>query len=73
MKLVKKTIVIVLILVLMLAGLAVKTFFDAGEFKKITPHFAGQVNSIGGVLSSEDITFHPLKPLAFMVAQNFNP
>jgi arylesterase/paraoxonase len=66
MKLFKNAVITVLILVLVVAGLAVKTFYDAGEFKKITPHFNGQVKSFGGVLSSEDITIHPLAPMAFI-------
>ena len=66
MKLLKKAALTFLILLLVLAGLAVKTYYDAGEFKKIRPHFSGQVNTIGGVISSEDITIHPQAPLAFI-------
>ena len=66
MKLFKKAIITVLILVLVLAGLGVKTFYDAGEFKEITPHFNGQVKVIAGVLSSEDITIHPPTAMAFI-------
>jgi arylesterase/paraoxonase len=66
MKFIKKAIITVLILVLVLAGLGIKTFYDAGEFKKITPHFNGQVNTIAGVLSSEDITIHPPTAMAFI-------
>jgi arylesterase/paraoxonase len=66
MKFFKKAIITVLILVLVLAGLGVKTFYDAGEFKEITPHFNGQVKTIGGVLSSEDITIHPPTAMAFI-------
>ena len=60
MKFLKKAIITVLILVVILAGLGVKTFYDAGEFKEIRPHFNGQVKTIAGVLSSEDITIHLL-------------
>ena len=66
MKFFKKTIISVLILVLVLAGLGAKTFYDAGEFKEITPHFNGQVKVIAGVLSSEDITIHPHSAMAFI-------
>ena len=66
MKLFKKLIIIVLVLVLVLGGLVIKTFYDAGEFKKITPHFNGQVKSIAGVLSSEDITIYPPTAMAFI-------
>jgi len=57
MKFFKKAIITVLILVVILAGLGAKTFYDAGEFKAIKPHFNGQVKIIAGVLSSEDIRF----------------
>ena len=50
MKFLKKAIIAVLILVAILAGLGIKTFYDAGEFKEITPHFNGQVETIAGVL-----------------------
>jgi arylesterase/paraoxonase len=66
MKFFKKTVITVLILVLVLAGLGVKTFYDAGEFKEIMPHFNGQVKAIAGVLSSEDITIHPQSAMAFI-------
>jgi arylesterase/paraoxonase len=66
MKFFKKAIITVLILVLVLAGLGLKTFYDAGEFKEITPHFDGQVQTVGGVLSSEDITIHPPTAMAFI-------
>ncbi len=66
MKVFKKVIIAALLLVLALAGLGVKTFYDAGEFKKIAPHFNGQVKVIGGVLSSEDITIHPPTAMAFI-------
>ena len=62
----KKAIITVLILVLVLGGLGVKTFYDAGEFKEITPHFNGQVKTIAGVFSSEDITIHPPTAMAFI-------
>jgi arylesterase/paraoxonase len=66
MKFFKKVIITVLMPVLVLAGLALKTFYDAGEFKKIRPHFNGQVKIFEGVLSSEDITIHPQAPMAFI-------
>jgi len=66
MKFFKKAITTLLILALVLGGLGVKTFYDAGEFKEITPHFNGQVKVIAGVLSSEDITIHPQTAMAFI-------
>jgi hypothetical protein len=49
-----------------LAVFGVKTFYDAGEFKEIKPHFNGKVQTIAGVLSSEDITIHPQTAMAFI-------
>ena len=66
MRLLKKAVITAVILVLLMAGLVVKTFYDAGEFKKISPHFRGQVQTIGGVLSSEDITIDRLTAMAFI-------
>lgn len=66
MKFLKKATITVLILVAILAGLGAKTFYDAGEFKEIKPHFNGQVNTMSGVLSSEDITIHPPTAMAFI-------
>jgi arylesterase/paraoxonase len=66
MKFFKKLIIIFLVLVVVLGGLVAKTFYDAGEFKEITPHFSGQVTTIAGVLSSEDITIHPPTGMAFI-------
>jgi hypothetical protein len=44
MKFFKKAIITVLILALILVGPGVKTFYDAGEFKEITPHSVFVVN-----------------------------
>ncbi|MGB5747424.1 MAG: SMP-30/gluconolactonase/LRE family protein [Desulfobacterales bacterium] len=66
MKFFKKAMISVLILMVILAGLGAKTFYDAGEFKAIKPHFDGEVKIIAGVLSSEDITIHPPTAMAFI-------
>ena len=66
MKFFIKAIIVVLIPVLVIGGLGVKTFYDAGEFKVLTPHFNGQANTIDGVLSSEDITIQPQMAMAFI-------
>ena len=65
-KYLRNSIIILLLLALILVGLVVKTFYDAGEFREIKPHFKGQSKSISGVLSSEDITIHPRTGLAFI-------
>ena len=66
MQVFKKAVIVVLILAVIATGLGIKTFYDAGEFKTITPHFNGQVETIAGVLSSEDITIHPPTAMAFI-------
>jgi arylesterase/paraoxonase len=66
MRYVKRAVIAFLILAFVLAGLVVKTFYDAGEFREISPHFNGQVKVIGGVFSSEDITIHPQLAMAFI-------
>lgn len=66
MKYLRNAIITVLILAIIAAGLLVKTFYDAGEFREINPHFKGKVNTIAGVLSSEDITIHPQSGMAFI-------
>ena len=50
----------------MWGGLIVKTYYDAGEFKEIDPHFNTECKAIFGVLSSEDITIDPKTGFAFI-------
>ncbi len=66
MKFSRKAGITALVLVIIAGGLLVKTFYDAGEFKRIEPHFNGDCTSVGGVLSSEDITIHPHTGMAFI-------
>ncbi len=66
LKYLRNTLLTLLVLVLILAGFMVKTFYDAGEFREIKSHFKGQSKSVSGVLSSEDITIHPRTGLAFI-------
>jgi arylesterase/paraoxonase len=56
----------VVLLTLVVAGFLVKTFYDAGEFRDLKPHFNGQFVSIAGVFSSEDITIHQKSGMAFI-------
>ncbi|MBW2336749.1 MAG: hypothetical protein JRF47_08345 [Deltaproteobacteria bacterium] len=42
-KYLRNTILTLLVLVLILAGFMVKTFYDAGEFREIKPHFKGVI------------------------------
>jgi len=66
MKIFKAAIITLIVLALVVGGLIVKTYYDAGEFKKINPHFKAECKSITGVLSSEDITIDPKTGLAFI-------
>jgi hypothetical protein len=62
----KAAIITVIVLALVVGGLIVKTYYDAGEFKKINPHFNAECKAISGVLSSEDITIDLKTGLAFI-------
>ncbi len=66
MKFFKAAIITVIVLALVVGGLVVKTYYDAGEFKEIDPHFNAECKAISGVLSSEDITIDPKTGLAFI-------
>jgi arylesterase/paraoxonase len=66
MKFARNAIIIALVLIIIMVGLLVKTFYDAGEFKSIEAHFNGNCTSVTGVLSSEDITIHPQTGMAFI-------
>ena len=56
MKIIKTMAVILGLLVLLLAGLAVKTWRDAGEFKELAWHGPEPERVVGGLAGSEDIT-----------------
>ena len=66
MKFFRNVIYAVIFLTLIVAAFLVKTFYDAGEFRELNPHFNGRFTSITGVLSSEDITIHPQTGMAFI-------
>ena len=55
-----------LVIILVLAGFALKTYRDTGEFKKIQAHGNEDCQIVEGVYSSEDITIHPQTGLAFI-------
>jgi arylesterase / paraoxonase len=73
MKTWKITLIVVALGVLLVVGLGIKTFYDAGEFKTVSPHFNGQCKPISGVLSSEDITIHPQSGFAFISSDDRRP
>jgi arylesterase/paraoxonase len=73
MRILKRVVIIIGAIVLVIVLLILKTFRDAGEFKEIVPHFAGQCETISGVLSSEDITIHPQTGIAFISSDDRRP
>ncbi|QSQ25984.1 SMP-30/gluconolactonase/LRE family protein [Pyxidicoccus parkwayensis] len=54
------------VVVLVLAGFVVKTLADAGQFKSLSPHFAGRCTPVSGMPGAEDITFHPTLGYAYI-------
>ena len=66
MKFFKAAIITLIVLALLVGGLIVKTYYDAGEFKEIIPHFNAECKAISGVLSSEDITIDLKTGMAFI-------
>jgi len=66
MKALKITLIFLVVIILVIIGLVVKTFWNAGQFKSIEPHYSGECQVVTGVMSSEDITIHPVTGLAFI-------
>jgi arylesterase/paraoxonase len=66
MRFFKGILLIALVLAAVMGGFLLKTFYDAGEFRDLRPHFSGNCRAVEGVLSSEDITIHPRSGVAFI-------
>ncbi len=62
----KKALLVILILILIIAGWVLKLVWDAGQFKSLEPHFAGNCRQIPGVVGPEDITIHPETGIAYI-------
>jgi arylesterase/paraoxonase len=73
MKHLKIFLLVTAIVLLILGSFILKTFRDAGEFKKIHAQFKGRCRAISGVLSSEDITIHQKSGLAFISSDDRRP
>lgn len=69
----KKAIWIIFVVLLIVAGFGLKTYRDAGEFRKIQPHGGEACKIVGGVLSSEDITIDPHTGMAFISSDDRRP
>lgn len=56
------------VFILLIAGFALKTFRDAGEFKKLVPHSLLDCRVVEGVESSEDLTVDKQTGMAFIAS-----
>jgi len=54
------------VVVAVVAAWVVRLFWFAGEFKTLTPHFAGECVTVPGVVGAEDIVIHRQKGIAFV-------
>ena len=66
MKALKITFLVFGVIIILLIGLVVRIFWNAGQFKSIEPHSSGDCRVLTGVMSSEDITIHPQTGFAFI-------
>jgi arylesterase/paraoxonase len=73
MKVLKVTLIILGVIVLVIVGFVLKTYWSAGQFKSIKPHYSGNCQVVNGVMSSEDITIHPGTGLAFISSDDRRP
>ena len=54
------------IVVVVVAAWAVRLYWRAGEFKMLTPHFAGECTVVTGAVGAEDIVIHHGAGIAFV-------
>lgn len=66
----KKTIKVVLFLLLFIALFAFKSFYQSGGFKTIDNHFQGKRQKISGFYGTEDITIDQTTGIAFLSSDN---
>lgn len=66
----KKSIIVVLFLLLVITLLALKSFYQSGGFKTITNHFQGETQKISGFYGTEDITIDQKTGIAFLSSDN---
>jgi arylesterase/paraoxonase len=57
---------LLLVLVLLVAAFALRSFWLAGELRSLTPHFAGECRLVPGVPGPEDLTIHPRTGVAYL-------
>ncbi|TMA31073.1 MAG: hypothetical protein E6J79_20600 [Deltaproteobacteria bacterium] len=56
------------IVLVVVAAWALRLYWLAGEFKTLTPHFAGECTVVTGVVGAEDIVIHHGAGIAFVSA-----
>ena len=66
MKFLKIFVITLAVLALIIGGILLKTYYDAGEFKEIKTSFQGECQTVSGVLSSEDIAIDRKTGMAFI-------
>ncbi|WP_170300503.1 SMP-30/gluconolactonase/LRE family protein [Myxococcus fulvus] len=62
----KKLLMVAGVLCVLLAGFALKTMRDAGQFRSIAPHAPGKCKPVSGMPGAEDLTFHPSGEYAYV-------
>jgi len=66
----KKIIVIAGIILLAILAFIAKTYHNAGEWKKLNPHFEGTVQPVYGIIGGEDITIDHHRQIAYISADD---
>ena len=67
-KLMKIGLIVVVVIVVLIGAFTVKTYYWAGEFKTIKPHYAGTCARVDGLPGPEDIDIDLQTGLAFISA-----
>lgn len=62
----KKTIAVVLVVLIICVIWFLNLLWSAGQFKTIVPHFAGTCKQVYGIVGAEDITIHPKTGIAYI-------
>jgi arylesterase / paraoxonase len=66
----KKSIKVVLFILLLMALFALKSFYQSGGFKNINNNFQGKTQKISGFYGTEDITIDQTTGIAFLSSDN---
>ena len=66
----RRLLVIIGIAAVLAGGWIVWLLWIAGEFRALTPHFAGSCVQVKGIVGAEDITIHPRSAVAYISAHD---